>query len=766
MDTKAPEKKNGEAIMKKRARLLFVCIYGCLTVNCMYDDIDSIGTDDFYIYANREVPKSTKTELQEDNSIVWTEGDAISFFAGSGMNGGYKLISTHTGKTTKAIFKGSGIPDVASGPYWAVYPYDATAMCDGHSITTILLSKQIAKTGTFADSLFISVAKSESNVMTFYNVCGGIKFSVANEGIREVVLTNNDGGMLSGTLNIGFNENGIPIVNSITKGSSSIRIIAPDGGTFAVGKNYYAVIPPVTLSKGITMKFLTRDGKEAENAIRSSSTIERSIFTRILKADAGISFKNCPYLTFLSEGESTLKLSGGTGKTMEYSFDGIGWQRLYDNCAITFTKDLPLFLRGLNEKTYPANFIMEGSRVACYGNIMKLLDYSKDILKVPEQCFKDLFRKCMILTHAPELPATKLSKSCYESMFYMCKSLEEAPKLPAKTLAEQCYYFMFYFCNSLRTPPELPATTLAKWCYGDMFSSCWSLEVAPKLPATTLAERCYDNMFALCESLRTPPELPATTLAERCYEGMFSNCKSLEVAPKLPVTDLKYACYCAMFSGCKSLIDPPELPAMTLAPSCYASMFAECSDKLVPPILPATTLAEGCYAFMFRGSSITMPPELPATVLASSCYYQMFDGCRMLKTAPKLPALILAYRCYWSMFGRCTSLTSAPQLPATTLSVSCYAGMFSGCVSLISAPILPALTLEDGCYYQMFEKCENLDFVRALFTGYTSDCSGISDALNGWLSGVKDNGLFIKNKSSRFSKKQMSIPDSWAVSEQ
>lgn len=766
MDTKAPEKKNGEAIMKKIARLLFVCIYGCLTINCMYDDIDSIGTDDFYIYANREVPKSTKTELQEDNSIVWTEGDAISFFAGSGMNGGYKLISTHTGKTTKAIFKGSGIPDVASGPYWAVYPYDATAMCDGHSITTILQSKQIAKTGTFADSLFISVAKSESNVMTFYNVCGGIKFSVANEGIREVVLTNNDGGMLSGTLNIGFNENGIPIVNSITKGSSSIRIIAPDGGTFAVGKNYYAVIPPVTLSKGITMKFLTRDGKEAENAIRSSSTIERSIFTRILKADAGISFKNCPYLTFLSEGESTLTLSGGIGIILEYSFDGIGWQRLYDDSAITFTKDSPLFLRGLNEKIYPAKFILGGSRVACYGNIMKLLDYSKDILKVPEQCFKSLFGECKLLTHAPELPATTLSKSCYESMFYWCESLEEAPELPAKTLAEKCYSFMFYWCSSLRTPPELPAMTLADWCYSDMFTSCASLETAPELPAKTLAANCYDNMFSYCRSLKISPELPATTLAKGCYRFMFDTCESLEVAPKLPVTELKPSCYAGMFAKCKSLIDPPELPAMTLAYSCYASMFAYCSDKLVPPILPATTLAEDCYAFMFKGSSITMPPELPATVLASYCYYQMFDYCKMLKTAPKLPALILAENCYECMFRGCKSLMSAPQLPATTLSECCYEQMFFECTSLISAPILPALTLASHCYFQMFEKCENLDFVRALFTGYTSDCSGISDALNGWLSGVKDNGLFIKNKSSRFSKKQMSIPDSWAVSEQ
>lgn len=766
MDTREQEKKNGDAIMKKIVTFLFVSICGCLTTNCMYDDVGKIATDGFCIYANREATKSTKTELQDDNSIVWTEGDAISLFSGIGMNGGYKLTSTHTGKTADAIFRGSDIPEAASGPYWAVYPYDATAMCDGQSITTVLPSKQIATAESFANNLFISVAKSESNVMTFYNVCGGIKFSVANEGIREVTFTDNDGGMLSGTLNIGFDEKGIPVVNSITKGTSSIRIIAPDGETFAVGKNYYAVIPPVTFSKGITIKFMTRDGKEAKKVLSSSSAIERSIFTRLLQKDSGISFKNCPYLTFLSEGESTLKLSGGTGKTLEYSFDGIGWQRLYDDSVVTFTKNSPLFLRGLNEKIYPAKLVMEGSRVACYGNIMKLLDYSKDILKVPEQCFEGLFRSCKILTHAPELPATRLSKSCYSTMFFDCVSLEDAPELPAKTLAENCYYFMFYGCKSLRIPPKLPAMTLAEWCYSEMFAFCESLENVPELPAKTLAKDCYSNMFDSCKSLRTPPELPVTTLADGCYRWMFHHCEALEVAPELPATDLTSSCYAGMFSGCKSLENAPELPAMTLAPQCYASMFAKCSEKLVPPALPATTLAEWCYSYMFTESSITLPPELPATVLASHCYDNMFAYCRLLKTAPRLPALALAGGCYNCMFLDCESLTTAPQLPAATLAEWCYSSMFYGCTSLISAPTLPALTLEYGCYSEMFKNCENLDFVRALFTGFSSDCSYTGNALGDWLYGVKDNGLFIKNRSSSLSKKDMHIPNSWTVSEQ
>lgn len=54
------------------------------------------------------------------------------------------------------------------------------------------------------------------------------------------------------------------------------------------------------------MKFLTRDGKEAEKVIPSSSAIERSVFTRLLQKDAGASFEYCPYLTFFRKGQPIL----------------------------------------------------------------------------------------------------------------------------------------------------------------------------------------------------------------------------------------------------------------------------------------------------------------------------------------------------------------------------------------------------------------------------------------------------------------------------
>lgn len=715
----------------------------------MREQLEPVYDDTFSIYATREDTKLTKTELQADNSIVWTDGDAISLFVGSGEDGGYKLTSSHTGKTSEAIFKGNNIPNEVSGTYWAVYPYNENNTCDGYSITTKLPSKQIAKAGSFADSLFISVAKSESNVMTFYNVCGGIKFTVANDGIYEVVLINNDGGDLYGTLDISFDKNGRPVVRSIKYGKPSIRVVAPDGGPFAVGESYYAVIPPVEFSQGITMKFLTRDGKEAEKVIPSSSAIERSVFTRLLQKDAGASFEYCPYLTFYSEGTSYLSFNFyydyyPTIIPLEYSYDRVTWYRYDRKFPREFTRESPLFLRGINETLYKGHFNLSGDRVSCRGNIMRLLDYRKEILNVPEKCFYELFGSlCDALVVAPDLPATNLAPNCYESMFAGCKSLKVPPKLPAISLARQCYESMFAGCKALETAPELPATelaancyrkmfsgcealinapeclpalSLADSCYIDMFEGCSSLKRAPKLFATNLANYCYANMFRRCNSLTTAPELPAENLATHCYERMFWECKSLTFAPDLPAVTLASNCYNSMFSGCEALLDGPKsLPALSLADFCYYKMFDLCDALTTAPELPATNLASHCYENMFRRcKSLTIAPELPATTLAKCCYSGMFYGCKSMENAPRLPAIALEDECYLGMFNGCESLATAPELPATTLAIRCYSGMFINCKSLTTAPELPVKDLANGCYLNMFASCESLKIAPEL----------------------------------------------------
>ena len=331
---------------------------------------------------------------------------------------------------------------------------------------------------------------------------------------------------------------------------------------------------------------------------------------------------------------------------------------------------------------------------------------------------------------------TSTEEYCYSSMFKGCISLTQAPELPATTLTSNCYVVMFGSCTSLTQAPELPVTTLAQGCYSSMFSGCASLTQAPELPVTTLAQECYSAMFSDCTSLTQAPDLPATTLARECYRSMFSGCTSLIQAPELPATTLARECYSYMFKGCTSLTQAPELLATTLADYCYDSMFCDCT-------------------------SLTQAPKLSAATLAEYCCRQMFRNCKSLVQAPELPAMTLAFNCYNSMFWLCKSLTKAPELPATTLAARCYSYMFSDCTSLTKAPDLPVTTLADYCYYSMFNGCKKLNYVKCLATDTSA-----TDCTKNWLMNVSATGTFECDNKKYFTLDSISgIPTGWSITE-
>ena len=795
--------------MSMKNKTFIIVAAAFLTLSSCDNTGSYLDTGRFIIYADREDIQSTKTEIQDGTSVVWKKGDAIAVFVYSGATNDiknykrYKFVSRNEVSSSSTEFEGDVklAYEFADEDYYAVYPYDAASSCKNGYLTVDLPSTQVAKAGSFGDDLFISVASSPGNTnkMTFRNVCGGIKFSVDYDDIREVVISNNDGRPMSGTLKIWNGK-----VESIS-GSPDLRVIAPFGETFTKDAKYYAVIPPIAFSKGVTIKYITTEGKESSPIALPSSTIDRSVFSRLPDIETSVNFTYSPYLTFVSAGESSLSFNTSSA-TLEYSYDGVTWWNV-SNYVIKMTKLQPqVLLRGINAGGHVE---MSGDQISCHGSVMKLTDYRKDVTTaqycmsfkdckaltrapdlpattLAEYCYAGMFSGCTSLVSAPELPATTLAESCYKGMFSGCTSLVSAPELPATTLAQRCYESMFSGCTSLVSAPELPATTLAQRCYESMFSGCTSLVSAPELPATTLAENCCNNMFNGCTSLVTVPQiLPATTLAGYCYEGMFSGCTSLVSAPDLPATTLAknccnnmfngctslvtvpqilpattlaWSCYEEMFSGCTSLVSAPDLPATTLAENCCNNMFKGCTSLVtVPQILPATTLAWSCYEEMFSGcTSLVSAPDLPATTLAGYCYHRMFSNCYSLKSAPNLPATTLAGHCYHWMFSNCYSLKSAPNLPATTLAWSCYEEMFSGCRSLVSAPDLPATTLVKGCYNSMFSDCSNLKSVTALFE------KSVTNSLNGWLTGVSSIGTFYKNAEAVWENSGI-IPAGWDV---
>ena len=328
-------------------------------------------------------------------------------------------------------------------------------------------------------------------------------------------------------------------------------------------------------SKDLTVEILSRPDWDQNDSTAPDYIKNRPFYT----GDTGIVKIDYKYLPFLPkpDGESYLTFSSKnsfilkTGKktwdgTLEYFASDETWTiwngSYWDSLSAAYNgTEYVLYLRGTGNTVITSSSVsswkLDGSDIACIGNIETLLDYSTvesgEHPIMADYCYFRMFYDCTSLTRAPELPATTLSNNCYCDMFYGCTSLTHAPALPATTLVKSCYLGMFEGCTSLTQAPALPATTLSNNCYESMFSYCTSLTHAPSLPATTLSTDCYENMFYGCTSLTHIPELPATTLAESCYSGMFYGCTSLTRAPALPATTLSNNCYCDMFNGCTSL---------------------------------------------------------------------------------------------------------------------------------------------------------------------------------------------------------------------
>ena len=282
-----------------------------------------------------------------------------------------------------------------------------------------------------------------------------------------------------------------------------------------------------------------------------------------------------PYVTFSAPAEQTFKMvcyGGYTISNLEYSVNFGDWKKVKANEGVTFGGQKGgLRLRGKNLKgtadpndtriystiTFAYDENNEDNpnnvKVACTGDIRTLLDYSNyQNVNTSQACFANLFNHCVVLTSAPDLPATELAFGCYADMFNWCPYLKYAPELPATNLSYQCYQRMFWGCTRLTKAPKLPATKLAFACYNGMFEYCYWLQEAPELPATTLAEQCYMDMFAYCYFTKAP-KLPATELKPRCYNGMFKYCINLTEAPNLPATKLGDFSYGTMFEGCEKL---------------------------------------------------------------------------------------------------------------------------------------------------------------------------------------------------------------------
>ena len=247
------------------------------------------------ITAYQEGSQDTKTSLQGSGTqVFWEYGDNITvFYEGKGSE--FKsLITDLNNLYSYAVFSGVlenfpvGSSNAANKKIWGLYPSNANATSDGKSVTTTLPDDQVGKPGSFFKRTQITLACANSFSLPFYNVTGGMRFSVSQSGIRSVTIEGKNGEILAGTATIAF-EGGVPVVKSVSNGSKSIKLTAPRGDYFKPNEWYYIVALPGALSNGFKMTF-RKDSETGFYEHTSAVEIKRGVFGSISKIDSGVQF--------------------------------------------------------------------------------------------------------------------------------------------------------------------------------------------------------------------------------------------------------------------------------------------------------------------------------------------------------------------------------------------------------------------------------------------------------------------------------------------
>jgi len=240
---------------------------------------------------DRKISQIVATFADDGVSALWSPGDEISVMYGSAK---VKFTAANETPSQETIFTSNEGILFGAGEenyIWAACPHSETNKLDGNTVTLSVPSAQTSTADSFAPGTFPTVGRSHTAAIAFYNVCGGVCFSLTQSGVQNVTFRGNNGEVLAGTVKVQFNDSGVPEVTEVVSGATSIQLNAPTSAGFEVGKLYYFSVLPQTLSNGFMMEFNKVPSQAVKNST-SSVTIKRSVFGKLSNADQGLEYKS------------------------------------------------------------------------------------------------------------------------------------------------------------------------------------------------------------------------------------------------------------------------------------------------------------------------------------------------------------------------------------------------------------------------------------------------------------------------------------------
>ena len=256
--------------MKRIYLVLLSAVAYAAAVSCVEEPVlqESVLTAKTFV-GHVDDNNDTKTTLNQDFSIRWSEDDHITVFAADGTGRTFSDVTVEE-DGRKAIFKGD--IELAKA-YYAIYPEqdDAVYASEGEKITAVLPTQQTAVDGTFADGVNLAIAKTEGNDLYFRNVGALLAVKCPTDHASSAkLISRNPSIKMSGKAVIDYND-GNPTVAATDEAVNYVQV---NQAGSKVNQTFYFVVYPGVYSDGFDIVFTNTAGT---HSCRVSSSKELNL---------------------------------------------------------------------------------------------------------------------------------------------------------------------------------------------------------------------------------------------------------------------------------------------------------------------------------------------------------------------------------------------------------------------------------------------------------------------------------------------------------
>ncbi len=213
----------------------------------------------------------TRTYLNVDKKVVWSDGDALSLFDTKNVNQVFEL--TKGAGNTTAEFGGTVSVD-SRKEYYAVYPYDADYTISSGTVTGVTLpAEQTAVANGFDKSAAIMTGyTTDAKNLAFKQLCAFVQITTES-ATKKIVFKTNGTESLAGTLSVAIDEEGIGSA-TVTSGGTGTVTLVPAGNEESIAAGTYLIaVLPGTLEQGFTMECVGTDGIELTRSYNGSTSV-------------------------------------------------------------------------------------------------------------------------------------------------------------------------------------------------------------------------------------------------------------------------------------------------------------------------------------------------------------------------------------------------------------------------------------------------------------------------------------------------------------